>query len=151
MRSQGGLRLAFVHSMGSRPINEPPVQQLIPPWQRHYLYYRSFFAISFNRNGETRRPVLLGANSLIELDRLAAESLTEADAVCSGANAGCIAFPQGCSVSVEMEITVNGVRRSIAWGSLLAAVTSRTRHVELLRLDQGQLTPVKLGPLDSKT
>ena len=132
-------------------MNDVAVQQLIAPSQRRHRYYRFFFAIGFNRNGELRRPVLLGADSQVELGRLATESLAKPDAVCSRSRAGCIAFPEGCSVSVEMEITVNGVRRMIAWGSVLGTVTSGAQHVELLRLYQGQLTPVGLDPLDSNT
>jgi hypothetical protein len=148
VRQNGGLRLRSVHSMENRPRDQFPVEQLISASQRDYQFERFYFEIGFNRKGNTRSSVLLGANSMVELDRLAIQMLADPDSVCNGRSSPCTVFPEACSVSVEIEVVINGVRRSVLWGSLLGSVAAEARHLELSRLYKGRLTPVKLDPLD---
>jgi len=49
-----------------------------------------------------------GASSIDELDVLAARLMTDPDAVCAGQSPHCAVFPQACTVSLEIEIVVNG-------------------------------------------
>jgi hypothetical protein len=148
VRPQGGLRLGSVHSMEKRPRDQPPVERLIPASQRDYRYQRFYFEVGFNRNGDTRSSVLLGANSMVELDRLASQMASDSDSICNRRSANCTVFPEACSVSVDIEVVINGVRRSVLWGSVLRSVAEGTRHLELQRLYEGKLTPVTLDPLD---
>jgi hypothetical protein len=128
-----------------------PVQQLIPASQRNYRYYRFFFEILFRRKSSNRGSVLLGANSVDELDRVAALLLTEPDTACEGKSADCAIFPEACSVSVEMEVVVNGNRQSVLWGSSLSDVMTHPWRIKVLRLYEGKLTLVQLDALDPNT
>ena len=74
----------------------------MPSSVRRYRYHRFYFAIVFKRNASARGSVLLGSNSTSELDRLAAQLLTEPDSVCSNQSTHCAVFPEDCPVAVEM-------------------------------------------------
>ena len=150
VQPKGGLRLISLQSgVAQRPGDQPPVQELIRASQSHHRYYRFFFAIVFRQKGESRGSVLLGAASIAELDRLAAQLLTQPESICDGRSVHCTVFPEACSVAAEIEIVVNGAPRNVAWGSLLASVAARPRHIELLRIHSGRLTPVEIDPSDS--
>ena len=150
VRPKRSLRLISVQSgVAQRPGDQPPVQELIRASQMHHRYYRFFFAIVFRQKGESRGSVLLGAASIAELDRLAAQLLTQPESICGGGSVHCTVFPEACSVGAEIEIVVNGAPRNVAWGSLLASVAARPRHIELLRLHSGRLTPVEIDPADT--
>jgi hypothetical protein len=133
---------------GERPADQSPVQKLIGSSQSHYRYYRYFFQVVFWRKAGVRGAVLLGANSIDELDRLASRMLTDPDAVCTEQSAHCAAFPEACTVALEIEIVVNGVRRSTPWGSLLDSIVMSPRKLQLLRLYAGKPTPMELDAHD---
>jgi len=138
-----GIRLLSVKSeLATRPTDQAPVQELIRASQRRFSAYRFFYAVVFRQRTDARGSVLLGALSRDELDQLGKELLTEPDLVCGGQSIHCTVFPEACTVSLEIEIVVNGAPRSIPWGSRLASITAGARHVELSRLHGGRLTPV---------
>jgi len=69
--------------------------------------------------------------------------------VCSAGSAHCAAFPEACTVSIEMRLVVNGKNESRDWGSLLTSVVGQhPRRLELRRLYDGRLTPVKINAAD---
>ncbi len=142
-----GLRLLSVQSMKERPEGDAPVQDLIPPTQTGFRYYRLYFEIIFRRNNNSHGSVLLAANSIEELDRLSAQ-LSHPETVCNEASKHRTAFPEACSVSVEMRIVVNGKPQIVLWGSILASLTDRPQHLELRRLYAGRLIPVEINPQD---
>ncbi|MBZ5578390.1 MAG: hypothetical protein LAP40_17635 [Acidobacteriia bacterium] len=145
-----GLRLAAVESgLETYPAGQPAVRELIRASQRRYKAYRFFYEVLFNRKSELRGAVLLGAGTAGELDRLAVELLADPGSVCGGTLPHCTIFPETCTVSLEMEIVVNGAPKTVEWGSVLASVAARPRHLELLRLYGGRLTPVEIDPADS--
>jgi hypothetical protein len=146
--SQGRLQLASFQPMKNRPNGEPPVQQLIASSQLRDRYHRFYYAILFKRSGEARGSVLLGANKKDDLDRLAAELLADPDSVCNDTSRHCTVFPEACSVSIEMQIFVNGAPQNVIWGSLLASVAPHPRNLELLRPYNGNLTAVHLDLRD---
>lgn len=146
---KGGLRLLSVRSMKQRPQDQAPVQKLIRTAQRHHRYYRFYFEILF-RNGEVHGSALLGAESRQDLSRLAAQLVALPDSVCGPKSPHCTVFPEACSVSLEMEVVVNGVPQSVIWGSRLKSVAAQSRHVELSRLYNGRLSPVVLDSSDPK-
>jgi hypothetical protein len=148
VRANGRLQLQSVQSMKHRPNDQPPVQQLMGTSQRHYGYHRFYYAIIFRRAGNARGSVLLGANAKEELDRLATELLADPQTVCFNRSTNCTVFPEACSVSIEMEIVVNGIPQNVIWDSSLASVVDHPQHLELLRLYDDRLTPVKLDPSD---
>ncbi len=145
----GSLHLVSVQSgLEQRPADQPPVDRLIGSSQSHYRYYRYFFQIVFRQRAGARGAVLLGANSIGELDQLASRLMTDPDAVCSEQSTHCAAFPEACTVALQIEVFVNGVRRSTAWGSLLDTVVMNPRKLQFLRLYAGKSTPVELDTHD---
>ena len=102
VQPNGSLRLLSTQPLKDRPRAQPPVDRLMPSFIRHYRYHRFYFAILFKRNAAARGSVLLGANETVELESLAAQLLTEPDAVCNDRSTHCAVFPEACSVAVEM-------------------------------------------------
>lgn len=149
VRPNRGVRLLSVQSgLTQHPAGQPPVQQLIRSSSTRYQHYRFSYEIVFNRKSGLRGAVLLGAASTDELDRLAAQLFVDPGSVCDGSSPHCTLFPEACTVSLEIEITVNGEPRTVLWGSYLGGVAARPRHLELLRLYAGRLTPVEIDPGD---
>jgi hypothetical protein len=144
-----GLQLISVRSdVAPRPADQLPVQDLIGPRQRRYRYYRYFFQIVFRQKADTRGAVLLGADSLDELNRLAAALLADPDAVCSGPAKHCATFPEACTVALQIEVSVNGARSVVGWGNTLGSVAAHPRTLKLSRIDNGALTPVEVDAGD---
>jgi hypothetical protein len=147
---KGGLRQISVRSMKERPVGQLPVQDLIRRTQRRFQYYRYYFAIVFKKNANESRSVLLGANSAAELDGLANALSTDPDTVCGPDSPHCVRFPEGCSVSIEMQIVVNGQPRTVLWGSTLGSIANHRQDISLLRQYEGHLVPVAIDTGDPK-
>jgi hypothetical protein len=142
-----GLRLLSVQPMKNRPEADVPVEQLIAQPGLTFRYYRLYFELVFARSRDSHGSALLTANSTEELDRLSAQ-LTEPESVCNSKSVHCAVFPEACSVSVEMKITVNGKPQTAFWGSLLASVAPHPQHLEIRRLYAGRLNPIKIDARD---
>ena len=150
VRENGALRLLSMESkVPELPVDQPPVKQLLPSPQMHDREHRFFLAVKFSKRGGLSPSVLLSANSASELAALAEELNRSPESVCGPRSLHCVVFPEACSVSAEIEIVVNGTPRTVLWGSTLASVAPSPKHLELLRLHGGRLTPVKLDPRDS--
>jgi hypothetical protein len=143
-----GLQLLSVQPMKDRPSGQPPVQQLIRPFAMHYHSYRFYYEIFFRRSDNVRGSVLLGANTKSDLDRIGAELLKNPEVTCGESSRDCVVFPEACSLSIEMEIVVNGVPKNVIWGSDLKSVVGGAQHVELSRIHDGRLVPVTLDAGD---
>jgi hypothetical protein len=114
-----------------------------------YHYHRYFYQTVYSKvKGEESGAVLLGARSASELAALAARLAADPDSVCTGRLAHCTVFPELCSVSVQMEMVVNGEPRRVLWGSLLGAVAVRPKTVQLSRMYAGHPTPVEVDVSD---
>jgi hypothetical protein len=148
--SSGSLRLVVLQSkVPQRPKDQPPVQALVGDALMHYRFHRYFYQVVFSKSkGDVGGAVLLGARSAVELAALAARLLTDPDSVCIGQSAHCSVFPELCSVSVQMEIVVNGAPRRVLWGSALGSVAIRPKAVQLLRSFAGRPTPVEIDASD---
>jgi hypothetical protein len=149
-RVEPKLKLVSVESkLERRPSDQAAVQDLIGPVQRRFREHRFFYQVVFKVKGESRGAVLLGARSKEELDRLGARLLRDPESVCGNdGSVRCTIFPAVCTVALEMQIFVNGVPKTVGWGSLLRSVATRPGPVELMRLYKGRLTPVKLDGAD---
>jgi hypothetical protein len=149
VRPNGQLRLTSVQSSLKGPRGkQPPVQQLVRGSQRRYSHGRFFYAVAMNRNGQTRSAVLLGAGTTAEVARLTTQLLSDPQSVCGGKSTHCTVFPEASSASLDIEIVVNGSRRSVAWGNVLDSIAVHPRHVEMLRVDAGRLVPVEIDASD---
>lgn len=148
LRPQGGLRQVSVQSMNDRPADQLPVQDLVSRPARHFRRYRYYFEVVFRRDARASGSALLGSNSDAELKRLAAQLAADPDSVCGGHSAHCVAFPEACSVSIEMNIVVNGKPQTVLWGSSLGSIAAHPREVTLRREYEGRLTPIALDSRD---
>jgi len=146
----GGLRLISVEAkVAQLPKDQAPVQDLIQASLAGCRYHRFFYQIVFPSKAESRNAVLLSAASTGELDQLGAQLLSSPDSVCGGQSAHCTVFPEACTVSIEMEIVVNGAPRSVLWGIMLASIVDQPpRRLALLRMYAGHLVPVKIDRSD---
>lgn len=143
-----GLRLISVTSMAHRPPRDLPVQQLIAPGALRWRFYRFYYEVFFPGSKDSHGSVILGAGSTAEMKRLS-EQMSQPENVCYPGAAHCTVFPQACTASLEMKVTVNGKPRSVNWGSVLGSVTENPRQVEVKRRYAGRLVPIKIDPLDS--
>jgi hypothetical protein len=145
-----GLRLLSVKAgLANPPDDQPPVEKLLKPSAMHFRYYRFFYQVLVNHKSDSRRgAILLGANSVPELNRLAEQLPLDPDGVCGSKSAHCTVFPEACTVSLEIEIVVNNQRRTVSWDSRLASIAPSPSHLTLLRLSAGRLAPVELDPAD---
>lgn len=142
--SKHGLRLVSVVPMAERPETDRPVQELISSAELKFPYYRLYFEILFNRNTGEHGSVLIGANTLNELNLLA-DRLSDPQKLCSQSPGQCTIFPEACSVSVEMIVNVNGKPQFITWGSQLSSVVGHhPQSLAVQRLYRGRLMQVKL-------
>lgn len=142
-----GLQLLTTRSMPQRPTDDAPVERLIGETEEHFRFYRLYYEIVFGGPGGSHGSVLLGAQSKEELMRLSDE-LGHPEDVCNAGSTHCAVFPEACSVSVEIKITVNGKPQTVAWGSTLERITEESRHLSVKRLYRGRLTPVKMNAAD---
>jgi hypothetical protein len=149
VRPRGGLRLRSVESgLTQRPSDQPAVQELIPASERRHRHHRLFFQIGVKQRGNTKSAILLGAESIHVLDRLTEKLISEPESVCGFESSHCVVFPESCTVSPEIEVTVNGSTRAVLWGATLRSIAAHASHVEVLRLHGGQLTPVEMDSSD---
>ncbi|HLM99741.1 MAG TPA: hypothetical protein VK335_10690 [Bryobacteraceae bacterium] len=131
-----------------RPSDQPPVQQLLTEAQRLYHNHRYFYQVLLSKKSNVRSAVLLGAESTDEMERLTTQLLTEPGAVCGDGLTQCTVFPAACTVSLEIEVIVNGTPRTVLWGSVLAEFAESHRHVALFRHYQDGLAPVEIDVHD---
>lgn len=149
LRRGEGLQLLSVRSMKDRPTGQLPVQDLIPGLQQRRRYFRFYYEVLFRKSGGSRGSVLLSANAKQDIDRLAAELISDPDSVCSGESASCTAFPEACSVSLEMEIVINGLPRNVLWRTILSDAVNHSQRLKLFRIYNGRLTPVRINASDA--
>src|SRR5690348_5903134 len=150
VRPNGSLQLRSVDSaVKQQPGDQLPVQELIRSSQELYRYHRFFYEILLSRKAELRGAVLLAARSADELGRLASQLASDPASVCGGSSPRCTVFPEKCTVSLEIEIAVNGMERTVLWGSILSSVATRPTRVSLRRVYRGRLTPVQLDSSDA--
>lgn len=135
--SKSGLHLLSVEApLKDRPADQPPVRNLIPKSQLHHLRYRLFYAVVFRRKGNSAGSALLGAPSIKKLEELSAQLLKDPDSICGPGSKQCVVFPQACSTSAEIEVTVNGALRTVLPGSQVASVVTDPKQVHITRKAQ---------------
>jgi hypothetical protein len=134
--------------MPNRPPADAPVDHLIPAPVLQGRLYRLYYEVLYKASN-TKGSVLLAADSPAELDQLVAQ-LDHPESLCGSASTHCASFPEACSVSVEMLVTVNRKDSAIVWGSVLESVTGQhPRTVQLKRRYQGRLVPVQIKHADA--
>lgn len=140
---------AFENKMlAPRPPEDTPTTQLVTPAHRAHAAYRLFFSIRFSRRGEMRGAVLLGAASQGALEARAAALLADPDSVCREGSPDCVVFPEVCTVSPEIEVTVNGQLKAYTWATPLSAVAAKARAVKLTRMLDGKPRTIAIDPAD---
>ena len=134
--------------LAPRPPEDPAVQTLLPPASRGFGAYRLFFSIRVNRRGATRGAVLLGAPNESDLSARAAALLADPDSVCREGAADCTVFPEVCTVSPQIEVSVNGGEKVFVWGTPLSAAVGEAKQVRLTRLLAGKRSSVPIDAAD---
>jgi hypothetical protein len=137
-------------SLESKPfqggtINQLPADQLVPSYIRAKRAYRFFYAVAFARSSRPSASVLLSARSSKELEELSAQLKMAPDQLCGPQSTRCTVFPEGSTVSISMEIVVNGVPKVVLWGSVLGSVTGGRPVTNLDRMTSARFESVKLA------
>ena len=148
VRSGGALRLTSAPSGVRRAGGQGSASALVPVAQRGFRHHRFFYEVLLHAKSELRGAVLLGAASAGELDRLAARLSSDPDSVCPSRQ--CTIFPDTCTVSLELEITLNGAPPAVPWGSTLGSVAPPSGMLQIWRLDSGRLRPVHMDIADPR-
>jgi hypothetical protein len=143
----GALQLV---SQESKPFNDTPAKQLpseplLPSYMKGKQSYRFFYAITFARSGRPSASVLLRAKSAKAMEDLSARLQAAPDEVCSPQSDRCTVFPEGSTVSISMEIVVNGTPKVVIWGSSLGSVTGGRPATSLERTTSGRLESLRSG------
>lgn len=145
-----GLKLLSIQPMKNRPANDARVDQLIPAAQQRHSHLRFYYEIFFRQSHEARGSALVSADTQQELDGLTAKLAQDPDSVCGPAAQNCTVFPEACSVSIEMEIFVNGAPTDVLWGTTVGSVAEHPRSLAMQRLYKGRLMPVTIDSSDAK-
>jgi hypothetical protein len=142
----GSLRLLSLNSKPFQGATVPRISadQLIPPHIRNERAYRFFYAVTFARSSRPSASVLLAAKSFKQIEELSAQLKADPDRVCSGQSASCAVFPEGSTVSILMEVTVNGAPKVVIWGSALGSATGGQPATLLERNISGHFESVML-------
>ena len=141
-----GLRLLSAEDLlRPHPREQAAAPDLIPASRRGFARYRFFYAVVFNHRGNVRGSVLLGAASSEEIERLSEKLLTDPDSVCGADTPRCTVFPEMCTVSIEIQVFVNGAPRLVSWGSSISNVVPGAHHVKLQRHGGA---PLQIDPTD---
>jgi hypothetical protein len=149
-RVSRGLQLVREESqVATHPADQPPARELIPLSQRRHRKYRFYYAVVFARKGSTNSSVLLGANSQEEIERLGTQLLADPDSVCAGGSPHCTIFPKTTTVSVAMQIFVNGTPKIVQWRTILASLTPGAHRIEVTRRSAtGRVTATMIDMAD---
>lgn len=131
-----------------RPGDQAGVATLLREQQLRLRAQRLYFQVALDKKSGTSSAVLLSARSHAELLRVPDLSL-----LCGGSKseALCQVFPEGNSVSLAIDVTVNGVHKSLLWGSNLGSVVGAATQFKLQRYYKGKLTEVQLDPAHAET
>ncbi|MSV29231.1 MAG: hypothetical protein EXQ52_10910 [Bryobacterales bacterium] len=147
VRSNGALRRTALQPLTPRPAGQTPVEALLQSRQMRFAYHRYFYQVLVSRSGK-RSAILLNAASAKDMARIAAQLARDPESVCGAESAHCTVFPEACSVTLDIEIVVNGVPRTVLWASSVATVAARPRSLSLMRLHAGRLLAVEIDARD---
>lgn len=111
-----------------RPKGQIPVTAVFPEKERRRRQQRLYFQVVVNKASGKANAVVLSAGGSKEMAALTAQLMGKA--VCA---AGCTVIPEGSSVSLAMEIFVNGEARTVLWGSNVNSVLGTQRPFTLRR------------------
>ena len=136
-------------SLDSKPFQGAAVpkitaDQLVPSHMRNERAFRFFYAVTFARSGRPSASVLLAGKSLRQIEELTAQLRANPDQVCSTQARQCAVFPEGSTVSIMMEIVVNGAPKVVIWGSALGSATGGKPATSLERNISGSFETVRL-------
>jgi len=121
-----------------------PADQLIPAYMRGKRFNRFYYAVPYVRSNQPTASVLLAGKSAKEIDMLSGQLKAAPDQVCSPQSMRCTVFPEGSTVSIMMDIVVNGVPKVVMWGSVVGSVTGGRPAASLERRDLEHSEPVRL-------
>ena len=141
-------RVEIESSLPQQPADQPPIDQLLSTASQNRDHHRLFYQVLINKRDEHRRAVLLSAASTDGLDRLTEQLAGNPSAVCGGKPMDCTVFPSTSTAALEIEVVVNGDRRTVTWGSQVRNVALHPKHLEVLRLHAGRKTPVDIDLSD---
>jgi hypothetical protein len=122
---------------------------------RPQIIYRLFFLTSYTKSGQRRTALILGTPTIVLMEsmhkQLTANPAIGCEELTSGTSSTCVSFDGDVSVSAEVDVTINGVRTFLDWGSTVRSAISKlpapvAGSIHLRRIYNGRLMPVEIDP-----
>ena len=132
--------------LAMRSPSQPAARELLPAAQRDLPHHRLYYQLLINETDDRRAAVLLSAPSRETLQQLAADPV----ASCRQEPAACTIFPEHCSVSLQLEIEVDGKKMNVPWGTRLSLIVKGATEPRLYRSTGTRHERVELDPADPK-
>ncbi|MEZ5365983.1 MAG: hypothetical protein R2748_27535 [Bryobacterales bacterium] len=136
--------------LATRPPSQPAARTLLPVTHRDLPRQRLFYQLLLNPTEDRRAAVLLSAPSRDVLEQLATRLAADPAGTCRQESAACTAFPEHCSVSLQLEIEVDGKKTNVPWGTRLGRVAKGSPTLRLYRSTGARLERVELDPTDGQ-
>ena len=146
----GALRSTDLRLLPNRPPDQPPIDSYLRPPQQRKRFHRLLLQVVMNRGTGESNAILLSGKSQAELAMLTAKLTADPGSICGG-GPNCAVFPVTGSVSVGMEVEVNGKPTFVAWGTLVGTLAGKQRPFSLTRLYRGRQRPVQLDINDPES
>lgn len=146
VQQNGSLRLLDLQNKPFREglASQIPADQLLPAFMRNKRSYRFFYAVPFARASRPTASVLIGAKSAREIEDLSKRLAVSPDEVCRPQSTLCTVFPEGSTVSISMEIFVNGDQKVVLWGSVLGSLAQGRSAATLDRRGENHPQQIRL-------
>ena len=130
------------------PTDQSSVSALMPDVQQQERFHRFYFQVVVNKKSGTSNALLLSSKSKAGLEQLVRLLASDPGSACGGKSQNCTVFPEACSVSLGIEIIVNGRPTKVAWTSTLASIVGKRKQFSIQRRQRGKLVRVELDPED---
>lgn len=118
----GALAMTEHVKLPARPAKQPSVVTLFPARERRRHRQRLYFQVVVNKASGKANAVVLSAGGQKEMAALVDHLIGKS--VCAS---GCTVVPEGSSVSLAMEVIVNGQPRTVLWGTNARGVAGADR------------------------
>lgn len=150
---RGTLERKELTLLPQRPKDQPSITAELAGEQIRLRQHRLYFQVALDKTSGKSNAVLLSASSRPRI--LEAKDVAQLCGAGRGKGKGkqsgavsCKVFPEGSSVSLALDITLNGKVKNMLWGSTLGNAVGAAETFKLQRLYRGKWAEVKLDPRD---
>lgn len=148
VEQNGSLKRFESETLANRPTDQAAIDSYLPTSRQRQRFQRLVLQVTMNLKSGAATAILLSSKSKRQIDALTKSLILDPASVCGGRSANCTVFPESGSVSLGMDIVVNGKVTFVAWSSTVASVVGRQKEFLLFRLHRGRAVPVAIDAND---